>query len=205
MHGWLSWMHRVIALGAPGVGVVVLLHGPTLVVSLAMLTLFVVTFAHLARSDEGPATPRTRSVCTSIVRISACVVTVVCCASLAVAFHPAAVLLLAAGLAATAPPVRQRTARLAVLAPRGPSRSGAPVPPELVGIKHFTDAELQHAWGHTSHVLGCATDPGRRLDLVVIRQHLLDEVWKRNRTALEQWVADGARAHDGTSRYFDSP
>jgi hypothetical protein len=205
MQRWSPWMHRVIGLGAPGVGAVILLRGTTLLVSLVMLALFVVTFAHLARSDDVAAVPRTRALCCSILRVSACVVTIVCCVSLTVSFHPAAGLLLVAGLAATSPPVRQRTARLAVPGSGAPGRGAAAARPELVGIRHFSDAELQHAWCHTSRVLVGATDPTRRLDLVITRQHLLDEVWKRDRAALEQWVADGARAYDGTSRYFDSP
>jgi len=204
MQGWVSWMHRVIALGAPGVGAVVLLHGPTLLVSLVMLAVFVVAFAHLARSADEESTPRTRAMCASIARMSACVVTVACCLSLAVSFHPAAGLLLMVALTATIPPVRLRAARLGVPASTPPSRGAAPVPPDLVGIRHFSDAELQHAWCHTSRVLVGASDRTRRLDLVITRQHRLDEVWKGDRAALEQWVAGGARAHDGTPRYFDS-
>jgi hypothetical protein len=196
-------MHRVIALGAPGVGAVVLLRGPTLLVSLVMMVSFFVTFAHLARSDDGGTTSSGRAVCASIVRTTACVVTIVCCVGLAVSFHLAAALLLVGGLTVTSPPLRQRAARLGGLVPNDPSRGAAPTTRDSKGIKDLTDAELQRAWCHTAHVLGCATDPTRRLDLVIIRQHLLDEVWTRDRAALERWVADGARAHDGTSRYFD--
>jgi hypothetical protein len=196
-------MHRVIALGAPGVGAVVLLHGPTLLVSLVMMASFFVTFAHLARSDDGETTPSGRAVCASIVRTTACVVTIACCVGLAVSLHLAAALLLVGGLTVTSPPVRQRTARLAGLAPTEPGRGAAPATRDAKDIKDLTDAELRHAWCHTAQVLRCASDPTRRLDLVIIRQHLLDEVWTRDRAALERWVANGARAHDGISRYFD--
>jgi hypothetical protein len=204
MQWWSSWMHRVIALGAPGVGAVVLLHGPALLVSLGMVVSFFVTFAHLARSDDGETTPSSRAICLSIVRTSACVVTVVCCVGLALSFHPAAGLLLVGGLSATTPPVRRRGLSLASLAPPGLVRGAAPATLGANDIKDLTDAELQRAWRHTARVLVRATDPTRRLDLVITRQHLLDEVWTRDRAALEQWVADGARAHDGTSRFFDS-
>ena len=197
-------MHRVIALGAPGVGAVVLLHGPTLLVSLAMVVSFFVTFAHLARSDDGETTPSGRAIGLSIVRTSACVVTIACCVGLAGSFHLVAALLLVGGLAVTSPPLQQRAQRLAWLAPDGPSRGAALATPDANLIEDLTDAELQRAWCHTAHVLVRATDPTRRLDLVITRQHLLDEVWTRDRAALEQWVADGARAHDGTSRYFDA-
>jgi hypothetical protein len=197
-------MHRVIALGAPGVGAVVLLHGPTLLVSLVMVASFFVTFAHLARSDDGPAPQSGRAICRSIVRTTACVVTIFCCVGLALSFHPAAGLLLVGGLGATCPPVRQRGLRLAGLAPTDLVRGAGHATLGGSDVKDLTDAELQRAWCHTAHVLRCATDPTRRLSVVIIRQHLLDEVWTRDRAALEQWVADGARAHDGTSPFFDS-
>jgi hypothetical protein len=202
MQRWLSWMHRVIALGAPGVGAVVLLHGPTLVVSLVMIVSFFVTFAHLARSDDGERTSG-RAVFASIVRTTACVVTVLCCVGLAESLHPAAALLLVGGLTVTSPPLRERAARLAGLAPIEPIPGAPPAPRDVNAVKDLTDAELQRAWCHTAYVLRCTTDPTRRLDLVIIRQHLLDEVWTRDRAALERWVADGARAHDRPSRYFD--
>jgi hypothetical protein len=200
-------MHRVIALGAPGVGAVVLLHGPTLLVSLAMVASFFVTFAHLARSDDGEAPPSGRAIFRSIVRTTACVVTIFCCVGLALSFHPAAGLLLVAGLGATSPPLRQRGLRglrVARLTPTDLFRGAARTTLGASDIKDLTDAELQRAWCHTAHVLRCATDPTRRLSVVIVRQHLLDEVWTRDRAALEQWVANGARAHDVPSRYFDS-
>jgi len=197
-------MHRVIALGAPGVGAVVLLHGPALLVSLVMVASFFVTFAHLARSDDGEAPPSGRATCRSIARTTACVVTIFCCVGLALSFYPAAGLLLVGGLGATSPPVRERGLRLAGLTPTDLARGAAPATLGANLVEDLTDAELQRAWCHTAHALRCTTDPTRRLRVVITRQHLLDEVWTRDRAALERWVADGARTRDGTSRFFDS-
>ena len=222
MERWATWMNRTIALGAPGVGLSLLLTGPSLVLSLAMLLVVVVTVAHLVcsadshRAQHRRTSPGMVSTVVSITRTCACAATICCCVALAGAVHVLVALLVIVAVAASCPAGRDVISRHALRDPGGrpsaydprspsPAADARPAGEPVAGasvMRHFTDGELSRAWARSSLALDRVHDPRRKLGLVIIRQRLLDEGWKRDRYSLERWVAFGARPHDGI-RFFD--
>jgi hypothetical protein len=69
---------------------------------------------------------------------------------------------------------------------------------ELAGM---SDAELCLAWRRSHVSLMSATDPGRRAEVVLMRQWMLDEMDARCPVGLRAWLHSGARA-DGPDRFL---
>lgn len=68
---------------------------------------------------------------------------------------------------------------------RGSGRAARPTRAVPTGLEHLTDHELHHAWTHTTRTMASMSDPGRRLAVVITRQHLLDELTARGRSRAE--------------------
>lgn len=62
---------------------------------------------------------------------------------------------------------------------RSSSRTSPSARPMPTGLEHLTDRELHRAWAHTTRTLASMPDLGRRLAIVITRQHLLDELTAR--------------------------
>lgn len=200
---WSSWVTRTILVGSVGVCAAMLLWGPLHLVVVGVPVSLLVAVAHfLCRGDhEGRA--RGWTLWRSVLRVSMCVTGLILTVSVTAALSPALGLLVVVTLAATTPPVCRRLRRFRSAGP--PEPPGSLELPALLkppaGL--LSDAELCQAWRRSSDELRRTRDAGRRLALVTTRQLLLDEVWTRHRHELEAWVACGARAHDGTQRFFD--
>lgn len=200
MQRWTSWMTRTTALGALGTCAAAVVWGPWKVAILLAMTSVVTTFTVLVVADDQRALLRWGT-WTRIARIAVCATTLLASVSLVAQLAPALGLLAASAWAVTTPPVLER---LSACTGRGRVVDLPGVRQDPPGPTSLSDEDLCRAWLRTSHDLDTIVDPERRLALVIARQHLLDEVWTRDRKALEEWVACGARAEHGASRrYFD--
>jgi len=74
---------------------------------------------------------------------------------------------------------------------------------QTTGLQFLTDTELCRAWHHTSNALATIAEPSRRLAVVITREHLLNEILRRDRVAVEAWATCGEHARNGHVQYFD--
>ncbi|WP_322921705.1 hypothetical protein [Nocardioides renjunii] len=206
MQRWSSWLNGTLALGSVGVCAALVEWGPSRLLAVTIPVTCIVTLAHIMVRVEHRTTGGVLGACVSVVRSSASATSLLLLAYVLASLHLGLGLLLVAGLVVTAPPVRDAVRRRSRLQRVG-WNPAAPDPAAVTpsGVAHLTDSELTHAWCHTSRALDGVTHPGRRLALVITRQHLLDEMWARDREALEAWVACGARPADRPPRYFRQP
>lgn len=200
MSTWSRWRNQTTAVTAVGLCVSAYLDGPRHVIALALPVTFLVAIAHAVALES--CRPRTIArMCSSVVRVALCATSVLACLSLVARWHSGLVMLMLLVLVGSTPPVLSALTRR--IGGTAPSRGGTP---DRVGesgrLPALTDRELRQAWGATSDALEKQTDVCRCAAVVVTRQHLLDEIWSRDRVALEAWVAAGA--DDGTVRYFDA-
>lgn len=194
VRGWSSWVTGTTVVGSIGVCAGTLLWGPSRLVALGVPVALVVAVAHFLSRGDHAGRARGPMLWRSIVRVSMCATALLMSLSLIAALSSALCLLALLGLGSTTPPVRKHLQRLGVAQPPEPQAR----------LRSLSDAELCHEWRRSSHHLTRTRDVTRRLELVITRQHLLDEAWTRNRDELEAWVACGARARDGTHRFFDA-
>ena len=66
----------------------------------------------------------------------------------------------------------------------------------------MSDVELCHAWRRSFLKLEKARSVGERISLVQLRQSYLDELERRDATALRAWLSAGARAAGGPERHL---
>jgi hypothetical protein len=199
MHRWTRWLTVAATTGALPTCVAFIVWSPSRILSTAAAVTFVVCVGHLVyRSDHRDSTT-VAGIVKSTATMSICLTTTVVALRLVADVSAALALLVVLALAVTSPPVRRVLERGTHRLSRQQREStGA-----RTGLEHLTDGELCAAWRRTTQDLSTSRDSARRLSVVITRQHLLDELWRRDRAALDSWVARGARAKDGTSRYFD--
>lgn len=202
---WSSWVTRTTLLGSVGVCAALLLWGPLHLAVVGVPVSLLVAVAHFLCRGDHDGRARGWTLWRSVLRVSMCAIGLILTVSVTAALSPALGLLVVLALAATTPPVRGRLLRFRDTRPPEPSKT--PESPALLHVpaRLLSDAELCQAWRRSSAELGRTRDASGRLALVATRQLLLDEVWTRHRHELETWVACGARAHDGTQRFFDAP
>ena len=201
MTTWSQWLNRTTIVTMAGVSVSVYVDGPRHVIALAVAVTFLVAIAHAVTAETWEARSLAR-MCGSAVRVSICATSVVTCAGLVARWHPGLALATVSALVISMPPVLAAVARrigrrrqsLDPLTDSGREEPGT--------LPALSDRELRLAWSATSNALETQTDACRCVAVVVTRQHLLDEIWSRDRVALEAWAAAGA--DDGEERYFDA-
>lgn len=115
----------------------------------------------------------------------------------------------------TAPPVASRVGRLVrhekaedlsalgprVVVPREPE-CRLPVVLPVVAVRQLSTQELCREWRRSFTALQLATGPEQQLHVVGVRQLYLDEMERRCPSALQAWLASGARAASGPERYL---
>jgi hypothetical protein len=81
---------------------------------------------------------------------------------------------------------------------------GAPGPPEPGdgGLRLLDDDQLFRLWRHTFWELGEQPTVDQLARLVALRQSCLDELARRNPSALHAWLDSGARASGGPERFW---
>jgi hypothetical protein len=77
-------------------------------------------------------------------------------------------------------------------------------PPEVSSrsVEDFNDRELFSLWRRTFWELKDQRAPTEVLRMVALRQSCLDELERRNPSALQAWLASGARASGGPERFW---
>ncbi len=89
------------------------------------------------------------------------------------------------------------------LAPDGPSgRAPLPVMHNQTSVQQLSDDELCHEWRKSFLILKGAHFQGEFARVVAVRRLLLDEMERRNPSALNAWLSSGARAAGGPERYL---
>lgn len=123
---------------------------------------------------------------------------------------PCCALLLALTATLTAPPVVRRVRRrLRPRAPVGPpARPQAPWDTGLrslttaAAVSRLADSELCVLWRRTFWQLTSHQAPDALLATVLLRQACLDELTRRNPTAVRAWLESGGRASGGPERFW---
>jgi hypothetical protein len=127
---------------------------------------------------------------------------------------PALALVIALTMVVCSPPALQllrelRSPSRTRLEPPGPSTetlAPAAQPEPVVhpsAVAAVTNAELCALWRSSYTALQRASTTAARTRLVANRQVFLDEMERRNPTALTAWLTSGARAASGPDRYLD--
>jgi hypothetical protein len=86
-----------------------------------------------------------------------------------------------------------------------PTRVSGPVRPRpgvRVAFTELDDEALCRLWRRTYWQLQLDATATELLDLVALRQACLDELERRNPTALRAWLSSGARASGGPERFW---
>ncbi len=91
--------------------------------------------------------------------------------------------------------------------PAPPAPGSAARPPDVTSAaaREMTDADLCRQWRRSFVTLQSAQTPGERARVVAQRQVYLDELERRSPTALQAWLASGARAAGGPDRFLTRP
>lgn len=78
-----------------------------------------------------------------------------------------------------------------------------PDPAPTDSLRRLTDVELCCLWRHSFWDLESATSADARARIVMYRQEILDELTRRNASAVAAWLASGARASSSPERFFN--
>jgi hypothetical protein len=78
--------------------------------------------------------------------------------------------------------------------------------PEALGpLQGLDDRQLCRLWRQSFWVLRQPPPPGTALRLVALREACLDELERRDASALHAWLGNGARASGGPEKYLTHP
>lgn len=111
-------------------------------------------------------------------------------------------LLLGIAMALTSPPGRAALQRVAARFSSSPALPPAEPPQFPASLGQVGDVDLCCLWRHTFWDLGAADSPAQHAEIVAHRQEILDELIRRNSTAIDAWLATEPRASESPERFF---
>jgi hypothetical protein len=215
---WSSWLNRWTLFGLPGACAAVLGWGwgATLAIAASVaipLTLILLLIGLDGGRWDGAASGRRGP--GRIGRVVLCGVALALLLNAAGTVAPGLALLIAVAALGTAPPIVVTWRRLLTgaepphvhsppTAETGPQRAAHPrlEMSSRTTLRSTSDAELCRAWQHSFWCLREATRAEDKVDIVVQRQRLLDELEERHAPQLQSWLASGGRAHDSPHRFL---
>lgn len=157
--------------------------------------------------------------------VAASCASVVLCLKVAASVAPPLLLLCVAALVVTSPPVRALAVRFTSPGGAGPRSarddswaefllaSGDPTRADNVDVRHDTGpmdariadlnvSELCHLWRVTFWMVKDVRSAVRTLQVVDLRQAILDELEQRRPDAVARWLTSGHHQADGPARYL---
>lgn len=209
LHRWGKWLNWWTLLCLPGIILATTVWGirGTLLVSTATGFLTFLVLSGFRTSQWAPTNLAWKA--RWILRVGTCAVAGFLTLIVIAQWVGPLWLLLVAAMALTSPPGAARARRWIARLPTNrplpdPSESPEPSAPARLpeSPERMSDVELCFLWRHSFWDLTEATSPDRRAEIVAQRELILNELIRRNSTAIEAWLATEPRASDSPERFF---
>lgn len=203
LHRWSRWLNWWTLLCLPGAALATTVWGirGTLLVSAAIGFLTFLTLSGMPTIPHDPAWKLRW-----ILRVSTCAAAGFLSVILLAQWGGPLWLILGATMSVSSPPgiaaVRRWVAKIPSNRPKPTPPDSAPMQLVPASLENVSDVELCCLWRHTFWDLGTATSPAQHAQIVEHRREILDELIRRNSTAIEAWLATEPRASESPERFF---